>query len=175
MLEEKKLRAFAVGLAVHITGGLPQGPCGVDVIKPKSHQAKKLVQGHTVNEWQTQESNPRLTLLKQFPQQLRTMGQKRPGGQSGASSWGRHKMAFPETPPGTRARLTLISPQTEVPSVLSKSLHLILRTTKPPDVTYRSHGAEGAWLGKKTTPVGVWPRVLHGPMRRAARQVWWRR
>lgn len=60
--KRKKLRALAVGLAVHNTGGLQQGPCGVDVIKPKSHQAKKLVQGHPVNEWQTQDSNPRLTL-----------------------------------------------------------------------------------------------------------------
>ena len=34
--KRKNLRAFAVGLAVHITGGLQQGPCGVDVIKPKS-------------------------------------------------------------------------------------------------------------------------------------------
>ena len=54
--KRKKLSAFAVGLAVHITGGLQQGPCEVDVIKLKSHQAKKLLQGHTVNEWQTQDS-----------------------------------------------------------------------------------------------------------------------
>lgn len=49
-----------MGLAAHYWDS--HRPCGVDVIKPKSHQAKKLVQGHTVNEWQTQESNPRLTL-----------------------------------------------------------------------------------------------------------------
>lgn len=78
----------------------------MDVIKPKSHQAKKLVQGHTVNEWQTQESNPRLTLKLGSPQQLRTMGQKRPKGNQERQAGGDIKWRL-ETPSGNPRPLDL--------------------------------------------------------------------
>lgn len=85
------------------------------------------------------------------------MGQEEAQGQSGASSWGRHSRS--RDSPGTRARLTLISPSNGSAFGPSKSLHLTLRTTKPPDVTYRSHGAEGAWLGKKPPQWAPGPRL----------------
>ena len=84
-----------------------------------------------------------------FPQQLRTVDQKRPKGNQERQAGGDKKWRLKTLSGNPRPPDLNFTSNGSAFGPFGSHFHLTLRTTKPPDVTYRSHGGAGAGLGKK--------------------------